>query len=53
MWAKNRWSAAAAIATQINPLDDHGIGGVKGMQIGIRFPFLKQQLHLPDIMPPK
>jgi len=24
------------------PLDDRGIGGVKGMQIGVRFPFFKQ-----------
>src|SRR5439155_23079515 len=35
------------------PLDDRRIGGVKGMEIGVRFPFFKQQLHLPDIMPPK
>ena len=35
------------------PLDDGGIFGVKGMQIGVRFPFFKQSFHLPDIMPPK
>jgi hypothetical protein len=34
------------------PLDNGGIGRVKGMQIGIGFPFFQQQFHLPDIMPP-
>ena len=29
------------------PLDDGGIGGVKGMQIGVGFPFFKQQFYLP------
>src|SRR5207247_6905921 len=35
------------------PFDDGDLGGVKGMQIGVGFPFFKQQFHLPDIMPPK
>ena len=30
------------------PLDDRGIGGVKGMEIGIRFPCFKQEFGLPD-----
>jgi len=38
MCAKNRLSAAA-IAVQIS-LNDRRIGGVKGVQIGVGFPFL-------------
>src|SRR5712691_4062776 len=46
--AKNRLSAAAAIAVQMSPSTIAGIFGVKGVQIGVGFPFLKQQLHLPS-----
>ena len=48
MWAKNRLSAAAAMAIQINPSTRAAIGRVKGMQIGVGFPLFKQQLYLPS-----
>jgi hypothetical protein len=48
IWAKNRLSAAAAIAAQIKPLDEGRIGRVTRMEIGIRFPLFKQQFYLPS-----
>ena len=29
------------------PRNDRGLGGVKGVQIGVRFPFFQQALHVP------
>jgi hypothetical protein len=46
IWAKNRLSAAAAIAAQIKPLDEGRIGRVTRMEIGIRFPLFKQQFDV-------
>src|SRR5437016_7501516 len=34
-------------------LDEGGIGGVKGLPIGVGLPFLQQECQLPDIMPPQ